>query len=553
MRSRILRFFWTCLWVGLLVGCASQPGEPLSAPTEPAPTALPLPVATEQTGPAPLRVWINGQTPSEVSELLVRAPGFESSTAAGEADALLTVLPRGEGVELAGRVFALTAAFPTVADELTLDALKAIWRGTANGSETVIFTTDEGLFAFSQMWGEAHPSSVRPVDGQAEMVSALWETSDALGLVPFEYLDPRLKVLAVDGMNPLDKELNSKAYPLLVRYGLLENPGAARSAQVTWPQPPVVTNRDESRLTSVLLTGTTALSRSTAFVMEEKGITYPARDIRGWLTSADITHISNEVPLFAGCPPAVPLREEARFCSDPRYIELLEYSGVDVIELTGNHLLDWGPEAFLDTLALYDDKGYAYYGGGINPQAGREPLLLENSGNKIAFLGCNAVGPQQVWATDTRPGPAECNLDEMEREIRRLKGDGYVVIATFQHFELDEYKPQSSQRIDFQRIARAGADIVSGSQAHFPQSMTLIGRRFIHYGLGNLFFDQMFAGYDREFLDLHILYDGRYISTRLYTARLEDAARPRPMTADERGELLSAVFDAADWSFYAEE
>lgn len=541
------------LWVGCLTGCAPQPGEPLSAPTEPA-VAAPLPAATEYAETtAPLRVWINSQTPPEVSALLVGKPGFETTTAAGEADAMLTMLPRGEGVEIANRVFALTAAFPTIADELALEALKDIWRGSASSGETVIFTTEEGLLAFNQIWGEAGPSSVRQVDGQEEMISMLWETSGSLGLGPFEALDPRLKVLAVDGMNPLDKGLNSEAYPLVIRYGLLENPGAARSAQVTWPQPPVITNRDENRLTSVLLTGTTALSRTTAFVMEEKGITYPARDIREWLTSADITHISNEVPLFTGCPPAVPLREEARFCSDPRYIELLEYSGVDVIELTGNHLLDWGPEAFLDTLALYDEKGYAYYGGGINPQAGREPLLLEESGNKIAFLGCNAVGPQQVWATDTQPGPAECNLDEMESEIRRLKNEGYVVIATFQHFELDEYKPQSSQRIDFQRAARAGADIVSGSQAHSPQSMTLIGRRFIHYGLGNLFFDQMFAGYDREFLDLHFVYDGRYISTRLYTARLEDAARPRPMTAEERGELLSAVFQAADWSFYAEE
>lgn len=540
------------LWVGCLTGCAPQPGEPLSAPTEPA-AAAPLPAATENAEPAPLRVWVDAQTPPEVSALLVDKPGFETSTAVSEADALLTVLPRGEGVEIAGRVFALTAAFPTIADELALDALKKIWRGSASSSETVVFTTEEGFRAFSQMWGQADPSRVRLVDGQEELISNLWDTSGSLGLASFEMLDPRLKVLAVDGVNPLDRGLDNETYPLTVRYGLLENPGMAGTAQIIWPQLPVITNRDENRLTSVLLTGTTALSRTTAFVMEEKGITYPARDIREWLTSADITHISNEVPLFAGCPPAVPLREEARFCSDPRYIELLEYSGVDVIELTGNHLLDWGPEAFLDTLALYDEKGYAYYGGGINLQDGREPLLLEEGGNKIAFLGCNAVGPQQVWATDTRSGPAECNLDEMELEIRRLKDEGYVVIATFQHFELDEYTPQSSQRIDFQRAARAGADIVSGSQAHSPQSMTLIGRHFIHYGLGNLFFDQMFAGYDREFLDLHFVYDGRYISTRLYTARLEDAARPRPMTAKERSELLSAVFEAADWSFYAEE
>ena len=47
---------------------------------------------------------------------------------------------------------------------------------------------------------------------------------------------------------------------------------------------------------------------------------------------------------------------------------------------------------------------------------------------------------------------------------------------------------------------------------------------FIHYGLGNLFFDQMgniapgpglppMPGERREFIDRHVFYDGRYIST----------------------------------------
>ncbi len=36
----------------------------------------------------------------------------------------------------------------------------------------------------------------------------------------------------------------------------------------------------------------------------------------------------------------------------------------------------------------------------------------------------------------------------------------------------------------------AGADIVSGSQAHQPQGMEIRGDGFINYGLGNLFFGQ---------------------------------------------------------------
>ncbi len=119
-------------------------------------------------------------------------------------------------------------------------------------------------------------------------------------------------------------------------------------------------------------------------------------------------------------------------------------------------------------------------------------------------------------------------------------------------------------------MSEAGAVVVSGSQAHHPQTMTFdrdllfSNDGFIHYGLGNLFFDQMrmpdgenvpaifdeelpVAGTRLEFLDLHIFYDNRYINTQLLTAVLEDYARPRPMTEEEREVFLTRMFEASEW------
>ena len=77
--------------------------------------------------------------------------------------------------------------------------------------------------------------------------------------------------------------------------------------------------------------------------MNVKGIMYPGRDIHDWLVQADITHVSNEVPFFDQCPTPDPTQTKLVFCSDPRYIELLQYIGADVVELTGNHYADYGP------------------------------------------------------------------------------------------------------------------------------------------------------------------------------------------------------------------
>ena len=60
--------------------------------------------------------------------------------------------------------------------------------------------------------------------------------------------------------------------------------------------------------------------------------------------------------------------------------------------------------------------------------------------------------------------------------------------------------------------------IVSGSHAHHAQGFGFHVDGFIHYGVGNLFFDQMDYIETRQmFADKHVLYEGRHISTVLFT------------------------------------
>jgi len=216
-----------------------------------------------------------------------------------------------------------------------------------------------------------------------------------------------------------------------------------------------------------------------------------------------------------------------------------------VVELTGNHILDWGIDPFVYTLNLYKAQNLPYYGGGINQDEARKPLLFEDHGNKIALMGCSPAGPKDVWATSNQPGSARCDYDYIAGQITDLKSKGYQVVFTFQHIELENYHPTSLQRVDFHHVADLGATIVSGSQSHFPQFMVFKGDSFIHYGLGNTFFDQMMDGNRRAFIDRHVFYNGKYISTELVSVILEDYARLRLMTDEERHVFLTDIFDAS--------
>jgi poly-gamma-glutamate synthesis protein (capsule biosynthesis protein) len=144
----------------------------------------------------------------------------------------------------------------------------------------------------------------------------------------------------------------------------------------------------------------------------------------------------------------------------------------------------------------------------------------------------------------------------LETEIANLRAGGYLPVMTFQYNEYSQPNPTDYEQRDFLKMASAGAVIVSGSQAHMPAAMEFSGGSFVHYGLGNLFFDQMSIQMPdgsrsddtrNVFVDRHVFYAGRYISTELLTYIIEDYARPRLMTGLERFEFLQEIFRAAGW------
>lgn len=515
---------------------ATQPPLPTATFT---PSVPQPPTVTATITPLPYPLWIDPAVPDSLREQTSEwnLPSAESAPQAS----LKLDLAEPSNASPSTWVYALVAPFPTILDGVTLAELQVAWSASSDGPVTgsPLWMTESTLGAMTVLLGEPGAGAVKTVPA-GELVEALWQNQPAWGIVPFEALDPKLKVMTVDRQSPVRNNFDLSAYPLKVNFALSGDEAAS------FELPP--TNRDPSKLTVLLMTGVTALTRATATRMEIIALDYPAWNIGDTLKTADITHISNEIPFYTGCPYPDPRQEGLVFCSSPKYIELLEQVGTDVVELTGNHFQDYGSVATLQTLDMYKERGWPYFGGGSNLEDARKPALITHHGNRFAFIGCNSIGPGFAWATETEPGAAPCDDYEwMKTEIARLTEKGYIVIATFQYIEYYDAVPTEQHVIDFRAIAEAGATIVNGSQAHIPQAMEFYDEAFVHYGLGNLFFDQMDGPSRREFLDRHVFYGGRYISTELITAMLEDFARPRPMRSDERLEILTKIFEASDW------
>jgi len=551
------RFFVTILVLMLMTACAPEPAPVFVPPALESPSDPPTPTLTPPTATPTRSLWISPQVPNELRRAAEEASQNFGLVLVPEREAGdLKLEPATEDEQILSTwVYALVAAFPTVRDEVTFTELQNAWNGNGQG----LVMTEATYRVMQTVFGsEAGPGVVRIVSAQ-DMEYALWSQREAWGIVPFEFITPKMKVLEVNGQAPIQRTFDASQYPLVVGFTL-------SGGELDLP----LSNRDPDKMATVMMTGVTALVRATAYKMEQNGNLYPARDIIDWFRESDIVHISNEIPFAPDCPYPNPGQTSLRFCSDPKYIELLEYIGTDVVELTGNHFQDWGSDATRYTLEMYNERGWPYFGGGKDLADSQQAAIIERGGMSFAFIGCNPAGPDFAWAReDNWPGAAPCGdgwpgkpqgghgYEWMEDEIARLKADGHIVLATFQYFEYYSSPARPWQERDYRRMAGAGAVVVNGSQAHYPQVMEFYGESFIHYGLGNLFFDQM--GYDNPssgirttktrwgFITRYVFYDGRLASIELLTTMLEDFSKPRPMTPEERELFLQEYFKESGW------
>lgn len=518
--------------------------------------------STEPVIPAVVLGLADG-LPVALTQLAATQPLSHSILLTASTDADTVVLQLGYKAQAGEAIYAYTFAaatrFDTIDTALTWQGLKDAWQGKSERFPTIGVLTDT-LPALTQMLGAAGPTVV----GYAtppEVVAAAWadlpaavvKDARSLVLLPFDLLEPRLAVFTIDGQNPIENanKFEPTAYPLVATVyaqDLSKTPEAQQAVRALLDVLPAG-NRDPDRLTVIAMTGVTAMVRLTAEQMDKRGAAWLAEVVGPELAAADITAISNEVPFVEDCKTNTSM-DNLTFCSKPEYLAALTASGVDIIGLTGNHQNDYGREDAVQSLDFYEKVKLPVYGGGRDKEAAFAPFYMEHNGNRLAFLGANSYGPTFAWATDNQPGSAQFDLNIMSATIRNIKAQDRadVILAELQYQESYAVAPLFDQRQNFNALVRAGADIVTGVQSHVPQAMEFTEGKLVLYGLGNLFFDQMWSQSTREGMIVkHTIYAGRHLSTQVFTTLLYDYGQPRWATPEERESILQRVYGASYW------
>ena len=522
--------------------------------------------ATETTEPVPVNFYFDETIPENIKdsisfELKKDFENFHRAATRETADILIEILPEEPGSSnyKNSQIYVPVVSFWSFFEESSSRDFIGYWNGSMGTlkdiagkefePELIIRSSD--LEVIEKALGKCKVKQTKIARNEEEITPLLESNINSFSIIPFNEISPKLKPVNLDGFDVFDKNLAIENYPNIFKIAVKgEDAGLVEKAKVSLGNASF-SNRDLSKLVTVVMTGVTALTRGTANKMDQKGILYPADKIASLLQNADITHISNEASFVIDGNAAK--THTMVFCSRPEYIDLLKFVGTDVIEITGNHLNDYGSKWLAYTLDIYDREGIAYFGGGRNLEDSYRPATFEINGYKIAFVGANSFGPSSDWAGKDTPGSTpinmwdvtrkESDMQKMEDIVKDLKNKGFIVIFTFQYMETYNYYPTEEQVKDFRAMIDAGADIVSGSQAHQPMGVDFWGKGFINYGLGNLFFDQMQnLGVRQGIIAKHIFYEGKHINTVLITTMLEDYCQPRPTYGTERAELLKSIF-----------
>ncbi|MBN2345009.1 MAG: CapA family protein [Candidatus Aminicenantes bacterium] len=159
--------------------------------------------------------------------------------------------------------------------------------------------------------------------------------------------------------------------------------------------------------------------------------------------------------------------------------------------LANNHVMDYGREGFLDTIACLERRGIGWFGAGRLAENCRNPLLLEVGGVRVALLGYVDAGTQPMVAVGDGYGAAALDEPAVTRDMAaaREAGAGRVVVQL--HWgEEDIPLPRPADVRTARRLVEWGADLIIGHHSHCIQPIEVHRGRHIFYGLGNALFPE---------------------------------------------------------------
>src|SRR2546427_5843850 len=291
---------------------------------------------------------------------------------------------------------------------------------------------------------------------------------------------------------------------------------------------------DPSMVRTLLVTGDIIPARGVAyFAAVRHDFLWPFRPTADFTKNADITYISLEAPLLAGCP--VSPASSFTFCGDPRFVDGLTLMGAKVANLANNHLTNYGAAGVTATDQLLNQHGILT--SGLGPVA-----VIDVRGIKFGFIGFNGVG-------------RAIDQNALQQGIARARQLADVVVVQFHWGKEYERQPMADRGVPTpddpggigHRAIDWGADIVIGNHPHWYQGSEVYHGKLITYAHGNFIFDQMWSEETREgVIGTYTCYGTQLVAASWKPVRIYDYGQPVFMNDRDAATAITTMEAASD-------
>lgn len=300
----------------------------------------------------------------------------------------------------------------------------------------------------------------------------------------------------------------------------------------------------------------------------------PTRDT---LQQADFTLGNLEAALSdRGIPiTSKPMRELINFKSPPAVAGCLVEVGFDAVGIANNHSLDFGVDAYLDTIDALDRAGIAHTGGGRNLAEARKAAIVEKDGCRVALIGYTAVFHPGWEAGETNPGMATlavhtsyepsrrileqpgtpprvwtfmnpASKEQVLADVRRARAEADVVVMSFHWGVSMRHRLLADYQVELGRACiDAGADLVFGHHPHVLQGIEVYQGKPIFYSLSNFAFDLHMPEFfdDESILVRCEIVDRRIAEVSFVPLLINEAKQPEILDLDRGAYIVKMIAD----------
>ena len=247
---------------------------------------------------------------------------------------------------------------------------------------------------------------------------------------------------------------------------------------------------------TILFGGDMSFDRSIRTAMRRRGNDFPLAGLKEVFSQSDLVVANLEGPITDNATKSegsvIGSRENYFFTFDPSVAKTLKDSGVGMVNLGNNHILNFGEDGVAQTKKYLESAGVGYFG---SPLIGDIRYGIRDiRGQKIAFVNYN-----QFIAN----GKERAMTDIAEA---KAKSDFVVLYA---HWGKEYVSALPSVRELAHTFVDAGADLVIGSHPHVVQEHEVYHGKTIYYSLGNLVFDQYFQKETKRGLLVRVIIDAK--------------------------------------------